>query len=365
MAVNLVLQAAADEHRALVALPHRTRVRHAAGVDLDVEALLQLQLAGHGRELFGASPGAAAARPARASSRLPYRGGRSAASRGGSGWGLRARRPAPAGPRAAGYGRKAKGESTERSGEQGPPGRRPGCHFYPPDAEALFVAVATIFRSGAGHEPSSPGSFRLLPITAQSLVCGCRIFEKRRKTPVSALACARRGGSAIKPNPEQMPQTPENKDHAGSLHLRRDPHPDRPLCRRARQGAHRRSRRRADQGADGAQPGRRLGRARRGLFRLRQPGRRGQPQRRPHGAAAGGPAGHRARRDAQPAVRLRAERGRRGRAGDPRRRHRSCDRGRRRIDDARAVRDGQGARGVLARRPRSTTPRSAGASSIR
>ena len=34
----------------------------------------------------------------------------------------------------------------------------------------------------------------------------------------------------------------------------------------------------------------RLDEARRGLFRLRQPGWRGQPQRRPHGAAARGPA---------------------------------------------------------------------------
>jgi hypothetical protein len=37
--------------------------------------------------------------------------------------------------------------------------------------------------------------------------------------------------------------------------------------------------------------GRRLGSRRRSLLRLRQPGRRGQPQRRPHGNPAGGPAG--------------------------------------------------------------------------
>ena len=118
---------------------------------------------------------------------------------------------------------------------------------------------------------------------------------------------------------------------------------------RARQGPHRRPRRRAAQGPDGAQSQGRLVEARRGLFRLRQPGRRGQPQRRPHGAAAGGPARQRAGRDAEPAVRLGAQCGRRGRAGDPRGRHRFRHRGRRRVDDARAVRAGQGDRGVLAR----------------
>ena len=51
-------------------------------------------------------------------------------------------------------------------------------------------------------------------------------------------------------------------------------------------GAHRRPRRAADPGADGAQPERRLGGGRRRLLRLRQPGRRGQPQRRAHGGAA-------------------------------------------------------------------------------
>ena len=71
-----------------------------------------------------------------------------------------------------------------------------------------------------------------------------------------------------------------------SLHLRRGPHPDRPLRRRARGRARRRPRGRADQGAARAPPGPRPGRARRRDPRLRQPGRRGQPQRRPHGAAA-------------------------------------------------------------------------------
>ena len=42
----------------------------------------------------------------------------------------------------------------------------------------------------------------------------------------------------------------------------------------------------------------RLGGARRGDLRLRQPGRRGQPQCRAHGGAAGRPAGSRSGRDA-------------------------------------------------------------------
>ena len=56
-------------------------------------------------------------------------------------------------------------------------------------------------------------------------------------------------------------------------------------------GAHRRSGRDAAARADGAQSRRRLERRRRRDLRLRQPGGRGQPQRRAHGAAAGRPAG--------------------------------------------------------------------------
>ena len=130
---------------------------------------------------------------------------------------------------------------------------------------------------------------------------------------------------------------------ARSLHLRRRPHADRPLRRRARQGAHRRSRRDPDQGADEAASEGRLDRARRGLFRLRQPGRRGQPQRRAHGAAAGGPAGLGAGHHRQPALLVGTERGGSRRAGHPRRRDRFRHRRRRRVDDARAARHGQGA----------------------
>ena len=63
-------------------------------------------------------------------------------------------------------------------------------------------------------------------------------------------------------------------------------HADRPLRRSAGQRAHRRSGCDADSRVDRAQPGRRLERRRRRRVRLRQPGGRGQPQRRPHGAPA-------------------------------------------------------------------------------
>jgi 3-oxoadipyl-CoA thiolase len=56
-------------------------------------------------------------------------------------------------------------------------------------------------------------------------------------------------------------------------------------------------------------------------FRLRQPGRRGQPQCGAHGAVAGRPAGQRSGPDAQPALRLGAGRGRRRGARHPRRRN--------------------------------------------
>ena len=67
----------------------------------------------------------------------------------------------------------------------------------------------------------------------------------------------------------------------------------------------------------------------------------------------------------QPPVRVRPQCGGRRRAGDPRRRDGFRHRRRRRIDDARALRHGQGAGSVLSAAPRSTTRPSAGASSIR
>ena len=80
---------------------------------------------------------------------------------------------------------------------------------------------------------------------------------------------------------------------------------------------------------------------------LRQPGRRGQPQRRAHGAAARRPAADDSRRHHQPAVRLGSGRRRQRRARDPRRRGRTGDRRRRGEHDARALRDGQGDRSLL------------------
>ena len=112
-------------------------------------------------------------------------------------------------------------------------------------------------------------------------------------------------------------------------------------------------------------PRRRLGRARRRHPRLRQPGRRGQSQPRPHGRAARRPARHVGRRHPQPAVRLGHGRGGDGGAGDPRRRGGDADRRRLGEHEPRALRDGQGDHAPSTAMPRCTTPRSAGASSIR
>ena len=86
-------------------------------------------------------------------------------------------------------------------------------------------------------------------------------------------------------------------------------------------------------------------------LRLRQPGRRGQPQRRTHGGAARGAARVRRRRDRQPPVRVGARR-RRLRVSRRRRGRRRPVRGRRRrVDEPRAARDGQAGHGVAARKP--------------
>ena len=88
------------------------------------------------------------------------------------------------------------------------------------------------------------------------------------------------------------------------LPLRRHPHADRPLRRCAGEGPHRRSRRRPAERCCARNPGSSRGH-RRGLSRLRQPGRRRQPQCRPHGAPPRRAAGQRARRHPEPALRLR------------------------------------------------------------
>ncbi len=147
------------------------------------------------------------------------------------------------------------------------------------------------------------------------------------------------------------------------LHLRRRSHALRPLRRRARLGADRRPRRDPDQGADGTQSEGRLGRRRRRALRLRQPGGRGQPQRRPHVGAARRPADRRARRDHQSPLRLGHGRGRQRRPRHQGGRGRADDRRRRREHEPRALRHAEGGERVLAHATRSTTPPSAGASS--
>ena len=99
-------------------------------------------------------------------------------------------------------------------------------------------------------------------------------------------------------------------------------------------------------------------------LRLRQPGGRGQPQRRAHGAAARGTARVGAGRHRQPPVRLGAGgRGAWRRARSVPARRSLVDRGRRREHVARALRDAQGRGRASAAARRSTTRRSAGASS--
>ena len=79
---------------------------------------------------------------------------------------------------------------------------------------------------------------------------------------------------------------------------------------RSAAGPDRRSRRRGAEGAAGPKSRPRSRGHRGGLSRLRQPGRRRQPQCRPHGPAAGGAAGERARSHGQPPLRLGAGGGR-------------------------------------------------------
>ena len=139
---------------------------------------------------------------------------------------------------------------------------------------------------------------------------------------------------------------PRELSHETRLHLRRRPHPLRPLRGGARSRADRRPRHGPDRRPDRAPPGRRLGRARRGDPRLRQPGGRGQPQRRPHGRAPVGPPRLRARGHGEPPVRL-GPRGRRpGRARDPPRRGRPRPGRRSREHDPLAVRRRQGRRAL-------------------
>jgi hypothetical protein len=70
--IDLVLQPRANEHGALVAERERARIRHAAGIDLDLEALRHLDLVE--RQLVGRPLRAAEPAPERASARREYRG---------------------------------------------------------------------------------------------------------------------------------------------------------------------------------------------------------------------------------------------------------------------------------------------------
>ena len=99
--------------------------------------------------------------------------------------------------------------------------------------------------------------------------------------------------------------------------------------------------------APGVDPARDRGR----LPRLREPGGRGQPQRRPDGGAAGGAARIGRRRDAEPALRLGPLGRRRRLPRDRRGRRRPVRGGRRRVDEPRAARDRQAGRRLPARRP--------------
>ena len=102
----------------------------------------------------------------------------------------------------------------------------------------------------------------------------------------------------------------------------------------------------------GRRPRGRAGGADRGrLARLREPGGRGQPQRRAHGGAARRPARVGRRRHRQPALRVGSRGDRRRMPRGDRRRRRPLRRRRRRVDVARAARHRQARHGVSARRP--------------
>ena len=133
--------------------------------------------------------------------------------------------------------------------------------------------------------------------------------------------------------------------------LRRGAHPVRPLRRRAGGGAPRRPRRPRRARARRALARARPGAHRRGDLRRRQPGGRGQPQRRAHGDAPGRPAHERSRHDRQPAVRILPRRRDAGEPHDRDGRRLARPRGRGGVDVARARRPAQAREGVRDRRP--------------
>ena len=127
-------------------------------------------------------------------------------------------------------------------------------------------------------------------------------------------------------------------DGHGRLPARRRPDAVRPLPRRALRHPDRRPRRRCRSPSCCAPPGAATRRGRRRDPRRHQRRRRGQPQRGADGGAAGRAAGTRARRDRQPALRLRRRGDRPGGAGGRGRRRRARHRRRRREHEPGAVR---------------------------
>ncbi len=209
-------------------------------------------------------------------------------------------------------------------------------------------------RCGSRRSASAPPTSSARP----SSPCRAPTPIRRRSRAKGCGHCSRTPSTAALRRAEEL-------RHGRSLHLRRAAHADRALRRRARDGARGRSRGAADPGPARAPAAARPGRGRRRGPGLRQPGRRGQPQRRAHGGAARRPAGGRAGRHRQPAVRLGHGGDRQRGARDQGGRGGARDRGRRREHEPGAVRARQGGERLRAPEPRSTTRRSAGASSIR
>ncbi len=170
-------------------------------------------------------------------------------------------------------------------------------------------------------------------------------------SPSGARTAAPSPCSAAAPTASRGASSKGSQCHEGRLHLRRGPHPGRPLWRQPRRRPRGRSRCHPDPRAGPPQPGRGLGRRRRRGLWLRQPGRRGQPQRRAHERAPGRPPDRRPRHHRQPPVRLRHGRHRHGRPGHPHRRGRADARRRCREHEPRPVRHGQGRDRLFPRRP--------------
>ena len=189
-------------------------------------------------------------------------------------------------------------------------------------------------RTGPGARPAREASRRIAADPAG---------RPPRADDAARTTCARRSGRclAVGLPPVQSPHDPRPAPPAPrGLDRRGRPHADRPLRRRPRERPAGRPRR--GRHARGRRSGRHRPGARRGRHpRLRQPGRRGQPERRPDGAAARRLPGRGRRPDRQPAVRVGPPGDQLGGARDRGRRRRRVHRRRRRVDDPRAVRPAQ------------------------